>query len=179
MDISAWGQISVDKTPVLAEAAKATLKRRLYYGGGHTGWSCAWIAGLYARLWESEEAVLMLDKLWSQSTFPNLMDTHPRRGGYVFQIDGNLGAAAAIAEMLVQSNEDRTRLLPSLPSRWNKGRISGLTLCGGAKLSMEWENGRLTDCRIWSEKPIELLVLYGEAERHVTLQAGKTANLKF
>lgn len=172
-------QISVDKTPVLAEAAKATLKRRLYYGGGHTGWSCAWIVGLYARLWESEKAVSMLDKLWSQSTFPNLMDTHPRRGGYVFQIDGNLGATAAITEMLVQSSEERTYLLPALPDRWKKGKIAGLTLCGGARLGMEWENGKLTGCRIWSKRPMELTVIYGEEERVVSLQAGKTTELKF
>lgn len=172
-------QISVDKTPVLAEAAKATLRRRLHYGGGHTGWSCAWNVGLYARLWESEKAVSMLDKLWSQSTFPNLMDTHPRRGGYVFQIDGNLGATAAITEMLVQSSEERTYLLPALPDRWKKGKIAGLTLCGGARLGMEWENGKLTGCRIWSKRPMELTVIYGEEERVVSLQAGKTTELKF
>lgn len=172
-------QISIDKTPALAEAAKVTLKRRLHYGGGHTGWSCAWIVGLYARLRESQKAVSMLDKLWSQSTFPNLMDTHPRRSGYVFQIDGNLGATAAITEMLVQSSEDGTRLLPALPDRWKKGKIAGLTLCGGARLSMEWENGRLTDCHIWSEKPMELNVIYGEEERLVVLQAGKITELKF
>jgi len=76
-------QITVDKTPELAEAASRTLERRLAHGGGHTGWSCAWIVNLYSRLGDGEKAYRNLQKLWSQSTFPNLMDTHPRkkRGG--------------------------------------------------------------------------------------------------
>ena len=76
-------------------------------------------------------------------------------------------------------NHRKTRLLPALPGQWSKGSITGLTLCGGARLSMAWENGRLTDCGIWSPKPMELTVIYGEEERLVTLQTGKTANLKF
>ena len=170
-------QISVDRTPALAEAAKATLKRRLHYGGGHTGWSCAWIVGVYARLREGEEAASTLDKLWSQSTFPNLMDTHPLLNGYAFQIDGNLGATAAITEMLVQSDESGIRLLPALPKRWSEGKVSGLVLCGGAKLAMAWKQGRLTSCRIRSERAAELTVACGEETRQVSLRPGQEAEV--
>ncbi len=170
-------QISVDRTPALAEAAKATLKRRLHYGGGHTGWSCAWIVGLYARLREGEEAASTLDKLWSQSTFPNLMDTHPLLNGYAFQIDGNLGATAAITEMMVQSDESGIRLLPALPKRWSEGKVSGLVLCGGAKLAMAWKQGRLTSCRIRSERAAELTVACGEETRQVSLRPGQEAEV--
>ena len=136
-------QITVDKTPELAEAASRTLERRLAHGGGHTGWSCAWIVNLYSRLGDGEKAYRNLQKLWSQSTFPNLMDTHPRGNGHTFQIDGNLGAAAAIAEMLVQSDEDRVLLLPALPAQWTKGRVAGIALWGGGRIDLDWEGGRL------------------------------------
>ena len=86
----------------LTEACRISLKHRLENGGGHTGWSCAWIVCLYARLENGEKAYQNLKKLFLQSTAPNLMDTHPRRNGCVFQIDGNFGGTAAIANMLVQ-----------------------------------------------------------------------------
>jgi alpha-L-fucosidase 2 len=159
-------QITPDKTPKLAEAADKTLERRLAYGGGHTGWSCAWIVNFYERLGNAEAAWQNLNRLWSCSTFPNLMDNHPRKDGYVFQIDGNLGATAAIAEMLVQSDEDRVILLPALPKQWKNGKVTGLVVCGGAILSMEWKNGELASYSLKSENKTEITVFYrGEAKK--------------
>lgn len=155
-------QITVDKTPELAEAARKTLERRLHYGGGHTGWSCAWITNFYTRLGDGENAYENLQKLWTQSTFPNLMDTHPRRGGFVFQIDGNFGATAAITEMLVQGDEDRVLLLPALPKQWGSGKLTGVTIPGGARLDVEWKNHQLTGCKVCARKSMEITLVYGE-----------------
>ena len=168
-------QITVDKTPELAEAASRTLERRLAHGGGHTGWSCAWIVNLYSRLGDGEKAYRNLQKLWSQSTFPNLMDTHPRGNGHTFQIDGNLGAAAAIAEMLVQSDEDRVLLLPALPTQWTKGRVAGIALWGGGRIDLEWEGGRLVSCRVRSDRPMETTLVYGQEKKHVAVSPGQDA----
>lgn len=165
-------QITLDKTPKLAEAAAKTLERRLSFGGGHTGWSCAWIVNLYARLGEGEKAILNLNKLWRESTFTNLMDTHPMRDGYVFQIDGNLGATAAIAEMLVQSDEDRVLLLPALPKQWQKGRVAGLTVHGGLKIDLEWENGVLTACTVYADQDQDVDLVYGKEKRKFRLKKG-------
>lgn len=172
-------QITVDKTPKLAEAAARTLERRLFYGGGHTGWSCAWIVNLYARLGNSEKAFMNLEKLWQQSTFPNLMDTHPFREGYVFQIDGNFGATAAIAEMLVQSNEERVLILPALPKQWKDGYVKGLTVCGGACIDVGWENGKLVSCSLKSGKPLELELIYGEKRKHITIEGNVPCQVDF
>ena len=166
-------QITVDKTPELAEAASRTLERRLAHGGGHTGWSCAWIVNLYGRLGDGEKAHQNLQKLWSQSTFPNLMDTHPRGKGHTFQIDGNLGAAAAIAEMLVQSDEDRVLLLPALPGQWANGRIAGIALWGGGKIDLEWERGKLVSCQVRSDRTMETTLVYGQEKKHIVVSPGE------
>ncbi len=171
-------QITVDKTPELTRAAANTLERRLSYGGGHTGWSCAWIVNLYARLGEGDKALENLNKLWRQSTFPNLMDNHPRRDSAVFQIDGNFGATAAIAEMLVQSDEDRVLLLPALPEKWKCGKVTGLTIVGGARLDIQWAEGRLTECTIRSERDMEIVLVYGQEKRKVSVKARESLTVK-
>ena len=166
-------QITVDKTPELAKAAEKTLERRLTYGGGQTGWSCAWIINFFARLGKSEDALNNLHKLWNQSTFPNLMDTHPvGEDGLVFQIDGNFGATAAIAEMFVQSDEDRVLILPALPMSWGNGKLIGVTVAGGAKIDLSWKDGKLSACYFSSTRDMELVVVYGEHKKCLQLKAG-------
>lgn len=163
-------QITVDKTPELAKAASVTLERRLANGGGHTGWSCAWIINFYARLGEREKARDNLLKLWEQSTYPNLMDTHPYGPGSVFQIDGNLGATAAIAEMLVQSDEDRVLLLPALPDKWAAGELNGVVLSSGVTMELCWQDHKLSGCVLHgTERETDLVLVYDGERKGVHL----------
>ena len=161
-------QISVDKTPELAEAAKVTLERRLSQGGGHTGWSRAWIINHYAKLWDGENAYRNLQKILEKSTLTNLFDNHPP-----FQIDGNFGAAAAIANMLVQSNEERVVLLPALPEKWKDGSVEGLCLVGNAEIAMEWKDHRLKNFTITAKHGWNGKVKYGDMEQTVSLDEGQ------
>ena len=138
-------QITKDGTPELAAAAERTLQKRLACGGGHTGWSRAWIINHYAKLWDGEKAHENLRQLLIKSTLPNLFDNHPP-----FQIDGNFGAAAGMIEMLVQSNADRVVLLPALPSAWKRGRLMGVRVCGNARMNIVWRDGRLEHAQVCS-----------------------------
>lgn len=141
-------QISIKKTPELANACRVTLERRLNYGGGSTGWSRAWIINLWARLQESERAYESLIEMFKNFTAPNLFNLHPPN---IFQIDGNLGAIAGIAEMLIQSHEDEIEILPALPKSWQSGYIKGLKARGGFKVDIFWSNSKPTKVIIYSQ----------------------------
>jgi alpha-L-fucosidase 2 len=107
-------------------------------------------------------------------TYPNLFDAHPP-----FQIDGNFGGAAAFAEMLVQSNSQEIRLLPSLPDAWQTGSVIGLCARGGFELSLQWEQGRLKTAAVTSKTGNPCKVIYGEKTFDLKVAKDKTTKLTF
>ena len=122
------------------------LQSRLAHGGGYTGWSQAWVLCLSATLGETELAELSLSRLLGDLSSTSLLDLHPHGdwpGGNIFQIDGNLGAIAGIAELLLQSHDGAVSLLPTLPPSWNNGSVRGLRARGGIGVDISWADGEL------------------------------------
>ena len=165
-------QIDAVQTPELAAAASRTLERRLAHGGGHTGWSRAWILNMMARLGDGESAYAHAVELLRSSTLPNLFCDHPP-----FQIDGNFGGTAGLAEMLLQSHAGELRLLPALPKAIANGRISGLRARGGYEAEIEWRDGELTEAVLVAKQPGPCVVRYRGQVRTVELEAGRRTSI--
>ncbi|MFD2115316.1 glycoside hydrolase N-terminal domain-containing protein [Paenibacillus yanchengensis] len=135
--------ITPRSNPALAEACKTTLQRRVEHGGAHTGWSCAWTINMWARLYDGEEAYRYVRMLFEQSTNDNLFNSHPP-----FQIDGNFGYTAGVAEMLVQSHDGIITVLPAIPTSWASGQVKGLRARGGYEVAIQWSAEKIDTVEI-------------------------------
>jgi alpha-L-fucosidase 2 len=167
-------QVTVAKTPALAQAAKKSLDAR-----GPTGdvreWSFAWRTALYARLHDAEDGEAMLMNFFSdRNSCLNLFGLHPP-----MQMDGNFGCTAAIAEMLLQSHEGEINLLPALPNDWIKGYVNGLRARGGFEVNMQWEDHRLAKTLIHSTAGTHCNIRYRDKVITVQFKPGETKAIKF
>ncbi len=171
-------QITKRGTPALFEAARQSLELR---GFGGTGWSMAWKINFWARLENGDNAHRMIQNMLTPvdrrdtqyrggGVYPNLFDAHPP-----FQIDGNFGATAGIAEMLLQSHTGEIHLLPALPECWENGKVTGLKARGAIEVDVAWKDGEFSEARLSAECDRSVLVRVqgGEDLREVELRAGE------
>lgn len=162
--------ITLDKKE-LFDAARKTIARRRFYNenesnrnGSYTGWSRAWMINFYARLLDGEEAGKNVQALLAKTTLNNLFNTHPP-----FQIDGNFGGTAGIAEMLIQSHNQEVHLLPALPSFWSDGEIRGLRARQGLTVDLKWSQGNLISATLTAEEDTTVKLRYKDHIKKVKL----------
>ncbi|MDG1920643.1 MAG: glycoside hydrolase family 95 protein [Flavobacteriaceae bacterium] len=168
-------QISLSKTPKLFEAVRKTLDYRLENGGAGTGWSRAWLINCAARLMDGAMAQEHIELLFQKSIYSNLFDAHPP-----FQIDGNFGYTAGVAESLVQSHEPGIlRLLPALPSNWSQGSIKGLKARGNIIVDLNWKNNSLQQIQLLAGHNTQKKLLYRDQQITVNLKAGVPFTYRF
>jgi alpha-L-fucosidase 2 len=170
-------QINPIDTPELAAAVRRSLELR---GDGGTGWSKAWKIALWARLFDGDHAYRMLrthlryvgpagdTQYTGGGTYPNLFDAHPP-----FQIDGNFGGTAGIAEMLLQSQRGEIQLLPALPAAWKSGIVRGLRARGGFTVDQAWKDGKLVEATVRADRDGTVRVRYGQSTKELTVKAGQ------
>lgn len=165
-------QITLEDTPELATAARRSLELR---GDEATGWGLGWRINVWARLAEGDRAHAVLAMLFSpERTYPNLFDAHPP-----FQIDGNFGGAAGIAEMLLQSHRNRLKLLPALPRAWAHGSANGLRARGGFTIDLRWSEGTLEHAVIASTHGRASTLIYRDQRLEVRLKAGEKRTVRW
>jgi alpha-L-fucosidase 2 len=179
-----FGQITPEATPGLAQAAQASLRRRLE-GFEKTSWGYNLFAGMYARLYQGDTALAMLEenlRALAAANLTVLMPLDVAMWAGTWELDGNTGFSAAICEMLAQSratlgqdgNETyEVRLLPALPRAWPQGRVEGLRLRGGMTLDLRWAKGRLEAAALTSAEETDVVVLYGGQGKGYRLKAGE------
>jgi len=174
------------KTPELANASRQTLEIK---GDETTGWSKGWRINLWARLWDGNRSYKMYRELLRYvdpdgkktekprrggGTYPNLFDAHPP-----FQIDGNFGGAAAVAEMLVQSNETEIRLLPALPDVWESGSVRGICARGGFEIAMDWNAKTLKKVTVFSKNGGQTTLIFGDKKESILLKKGQKMEINW
>lgn len=170
-----------ESTPHLIEPIRTTMNLR---GDIATGWGIAWKINVWARLRDSAHSKVALDYMLSYvdsvelnmgaggGVYPNLFCAHPP-----FQIDGNFGATAGIAEMLLQSHEGYIHLLPAIPNEWDKGSVRGLCARGGIEVSIEWEHNELKQVVLKASTKVNEDILYKDKTWHLHLEAGEIAKI--
>ena len=168
-------QINLDRDAEMRDAVMKSIEGRLERGGAGTGWSRAWTIGMFARLSDSERAFENLMAILKRSTLDNLWDNHPP-----FQIDGNFGATAAVAEMLLHSHNDEIKLLPALPEQWSDGHVRGLRARGDYTVDVQWKDGALFSVAVHGGKNAaggKVPVVYRNTRKEIEIAPGTSVEL--